>query len=249
MKRNIFLILPFICFLFFSCELDNYDGPDAAIFGKIIDQDGEAVQSDPSNQGVSITYIENGDFASPEKQSMRLMTDGTYRNDLVFSGTYDIVIRDANFLDTDTLKNYVIKPGDNELNFAVQPYVKITNLNIAKTGSSVVAKFKLKTLGNNVTRVDKIQLFAYLDKIVGFGTKFTTVPSTAGLITLTRAPGLEEEFTLDLDLSKQGDTFSKYPTSTKFWFRVGALVLKADASVGSNPKWNYSEPVQLAVNE
>lgn len=250
MKRNIRILLPILaCLFLFSCELDNYDAPNSSIFGKIIDQDGEAVQSDASGQGVTITYIEKGDFTSPVRQAMRLMTDGTYRNDAVFSGTYDIVIRDANFLNIDTLKNYVINPGKNELDFTVQPYIKITNLKLEKVDNKVVAKFNLKTLGNNATRVDRIQLFAYLDKVVGFGAKFTTVPSTAGLLVLNKAPGIDEEFMLDLDLSTQGDTFSKYPTSTQFWFRVGALVVKADASAGSNPKWNYSEPVQIAVNQ
>lgn len=250
MKRNIRILLQIVaCLFLFSCELDNYDAPNSSIFGKIVDQDGEAVQSDATAQGVTITYIEQGDFTSPIKQTMRLTTDGTYRNDAVFSGTYDIVIRDANFVNTDTLKNYIINPGQNELNFTVQPYIKITDLNLEKVGTKVVAKFKLKTLGNNVTRVERIQLFAYLDKVVGFGAKFTTVPATAGLLVLNKAPGINEEFRLELDLSTQGDTFSKYPTSTQFWFRVGALVVKADASAGSNPKWNYSVPVQLAVNQ
>lgn len=250
MKRNIRILLQiFACLFLSSCELDNYDAPDSSIFGKIIDQDGDALQSDASAQGVTITYIEQGDFTSPVKQALRLKTDGTYRNDAVFSGTYNIVIRDANFVNTDTLKNYIIKPGQNELDFTVQPYVTITNLNLEKVGNKVVAKFKLKTLGNNATRVERIQLFAYLDRIVGFGAKFTTVPANAGLLVLNKAPGINDEFTLELDLSTQGNTFSKYPTSTQFWFRVGALVVKADASAGSNPKWNYSVPVQIAVNQ
>ena len=63
-----------------SCQLDNYDGPDAQIHGKIVDKDGNPVQSDATSSGVKIFYYEHGDFMSPVKQSMGLKPDGTYRN-------------------------------------------------------------------------------------------------------------------------------------------------------------------------
>lgn len=249
MKKHITILylLSFIL-IFSACEVDNYDPPAATIFGKITDQDGEPVQSDPTGQGVKIIYIQQGDFTSPDKQGINLKTDGTFEKGLIFPGVYDVVIRDANFLNIDTVKNFVVTNGRNQLDFSVQPYIKVTNLNISKNGTMVTARFKLKTIGSNVVGVDKIQLFSYLDKLVGFGAKFSMTPSTAGSLTLNRVPGVAEEFTLSFDLALQGDTFSKYPTATKFWFRVGALVRKADASPGSNPKWNYSEPVQLAIN-
>lgn len=231
-----------------SCKLDNYDGPTSSIYGKIIDQDGVPVQSDPSGQGVKITYIQKGNYASPDKQSMNIKSDGTFTKGLIFPATYDVVIRDANFPNVDTLKNFIVNTGANELNFTVQPYVYVTNLTISKTGTLITATFNLKTIGSNVVGVERVQLFSYIDPIVGFGAKFAIQPSTAGLLVLNKVPLTTETFTLSIDLAIQGNTFTKYPTSTLFWFRVGALVRKTDATAGSNPKWNYSAPIQLAIN-
>jgi hypothetical protein len=243
-KTQLYLALFGIALLFaYSCKLDNYDAPSASVYGKIVDANGEAVQSDISGLGVKITYIEQGDFESPQKQSIGLKGDGTYRNNLMFPGVYDFFIKDANFLDIDTVKNFVIKEGDNELNFAVEPYVKITVTSIEQIGTNVVAKFTMKTLYNNLMKVDQTQLFSHIDPVVSFGSKIAN--STA--LSLKRAVGESESFTLQIDLSQQSNNFTKYPTGTKFWFRVGALVLKADASPGSTPKWNYSNPVQLSL--
>src|SRR6476646_6746780 len=102
MNKKIFnLVLLSFALAISSCKLDNYDGPTSSIHGKIVDQDGQLVHSDASGQGVRITYIEHGNFTSPDKQSMGLRTDGTYQKGLLFPGTYDIVIRDANFPNPD----------------------------------------------------------------------------------------------------------------------------------------------------
>ncbi|WP_304064451.1 DUF3823 domain-containing protein [Pedobacter glucosidilyticus] len=247
MNKKIFnLILLAVVMMVSSCEIDNYDQPEAIIFGRIIDQDGENVQSDVSAQGTKIIYFEKGNFAAPERQAITPRIDGTYERGLIFPGFYDIVVRDANFRNLDTLKNYEIKAGRNELNFTVQPYIKVRDLSIVKNGNLIVAKFKLSTPGSTTTRVASTQLFSYIDKVVSIGTRFATQPTNAGLLALNRIPGADEEFTLQIDLSLQGNLFSKYPTATKFWFRVGAVVVTADAT--GTPKWNYSEPIQLAIN-
>lgn len=247
MNKKIFNIAALaVMFIISSCEIDNYSKPEASIFGRIIDQDGDNVQSDVSAQGTKIIYFEKGNFAAPERQAITPKIDGTYEKGLLFPGVYDIIVRDANFRNLDTLKNYQINAGRNELNFTVQPYIKVRDLNISKNGNFIVAKFKLSTPGSTTTRVASTQLFSYLDRVVSIGSRFATQPANAGLLTLNRIPGANEEFTLQIDLSLQGDLFSKYPTATKFWFRVGALVVTADAT--GTPRWNYSEPIQLAIN-
>lgn len=243
MKKKILFLFSIITVLTYSCKIDNYDPPTAHLFGKIVDTDGNPVQSDISNSGVKITYIEKGNFSSPQKQSITLKRDGTYRNNMMFAGTYDVFIKDANFLDVDTVKNMVVKAGDNELNFTVQPYIKIQVDSMKQVGTMVIAYFKMQTLYNNLAKVAQIQLFSYLDPVVSFGATMASSPAT----TLNRVVGANEEFTLQIDLSKQSNTFTKYPTGTKFWFRVGAMVMKSDASAGSTPKWNYAEPVQMSL--
>lgn len=243
MKKKILFLFSIIFILTYSCKLDNYDAPSAQVHGQIVDTDGAAVQSDISNSGVKITFIEKGNFASPQKQSMGLKGDGTFRNNMLFPGTYDFIIKDANFLDVDTVKNFVVKAGDNELNFTVQPYIKVNVTSLTQVGTNVVAKCKLQTLYNNLAKVAQVQLFSYLDPVVSFGATMASSPA----ITLNRVVGVDEEFTMQIDLSKQSNTFTKYPTGTKFWFRVGAIVMKSDASAGSTPKWNYAAPMQMSL--
>jgi hypothetical protein len=242
-KTPIYLALSIALLFAYSCKLDNYAPPSASVFGKIVDSNGVAVQSDVSSLGVKITYVEQGNFTSPQKQNMGLKGDGTYRNNMMFPGTYNFFIKDANFLDVDTVKNFVVKNGDNEINFTVEPYIKISVTSVAQAGTNVVAKFTMKTLYNNLIKVDQTQLFSHIDPVVSFGSKI----ATSSTLSLKRAVGASEEFTLQIDLSQQSNNFSKYPAGTKFWFRIGALVLKADASPGSTPKWNYSAPVQLSL--
>lgn len=247
----IFLIVSALALV--SCELDNYDGPDAQIHGKIVDRDGNLIPSDATWSGVKIHYYEQGDFTSPVKQALGLKPDGTYRNDMMFSGTYDFIITDANFAQIDTIFNYEVKPGDNTLDFTVDPYVTIKDLSVTQEGTNVIARFKMETIGNNTGKVDQIQLFAYLDKIVSIGAMFSLSPNNVAVKTIGRAPDPDEEFVLSFDLSNQGNTFSKYPTDTPFCFRVGALIDKWSASPASptaspNPKWNYSNVVSMKLN-
>lgn len=233
-----------------SCQLDNYDGPDAQIHGKIVDKYGNPVQSDATSSGVKIFYYEHGDFKSPVKQSMGLRPDGTYRNNLFFSGVYDFIITDANFVQIDTVKNFRIKPGDNELNFTVEPYVTIKDLKIEQDEYNVVARFKLNSVGDNTGKVSTIQLFAYLDGIVSYGATFSLTPEPSKV--LGKKPNPEKEEVLRIDLTKQGNTFARYPTETPFCFRVGALIDAGSATAATAtgkpaPKWNYSEVVRLKL--
>ncbi|MDP4238458.1 MAG: DUF3823 domain-containing protein [Bacteroidota bacterium] len=243
MKSLFYLSISIVLLFSFSCKLDNYTPPTAAVFGKIVDSAGVAVQSDVSGLGVKITYMEQGNFASPTKQTMGLKGDGTYRNNLMFPGVYNFFIKDANFLNVDTVKNFVIKKGDNELNFIVQPYIKINVTSLTQVGTMVIATFTLKTLHNNLASVDQVQLFSHIDPVVSFGSKLVN----SAALSVKRVVGATEVFTLQIDLSKQSNNFTKYPIGTKFWFRVGALVKSTDASAGSTPKWNYSAPIQIAL--
>ena len=243
MKSLFYLLLSIVLLFSFSCKLDNYAMPSAAVFGTIADSTGTGVQSDISGSGVKITYMQQGNYTSPTKQSMGLKGDGTYRNNMMFPGVYNFFIKDANFVNIDTVKNFVIKNGDNEINYIVQPYIKFNVTSITQVGTMVIATFTMKTLHNNLTRVNQVQLFSHIDPVVSFGSNL--VKSAA--LTLNRVVGATEVFTLQIDLSQQSNNYTKYPTATKFWFRVGALVVTADASAGSVPKWNYAAPVQLAL--
>lgn len=86
-----------------SCELDNYDGPDATLSGRIIDKEtGELVEQDII-RGTQIEFIEHG-YDNPLTQYMVIKNDGTYANKMMFANDYTIQIRSANFPATEPVE-------------------------------------------------------------------------------------------------------------------------------------------------
>lgn len=208
-----------------SCSLDNYDGPDAQIYGEVRDAEtGELIQQDISG-GSMIRYIEYG-YENPDRQQMNFKVDGTYRNNLMFSGTYDFYFEETNFQIPDTLKAYKIKKGSNELNFEVTPYVRVTNVSITKDGDTVHATFTITpTVSNNVRQIG---LFAHPDFIVG--NNYAVARTTQDVNEAFN--GESREFSLDLNTSS-------FTTGKPYYFRVGAIVDVANA------KYNYAPSVKI----
>ena len=114
------------CVLFTACELDNYDGPDAQIYGEIRDIETDALIEQDIVSGSRICYEELG-YENPEQQYMNFMVNGEYRNNLVFSGKYDIYFAISNFncpLGNYTLENMTVTFVDsqgNKISYFVLP--------------------------------------------------------------------------------------------------------------------------------
>lgn len=212
---------------FNSCELDNYDGPDAKIHGEIRDiETGELIQQDISS-GSQIIYVEHG-FENPEEQRMIFKVNGEYTNNLVFSGIYDFYFNESNFVKPDTIFDYKINPGDNKLDFKVLPYIRIKDVNIRKEGNEIVATFKITPTVSEQVR--EVGLFGYTDFIVGaqYSHDRTIVSVNSSF------KGEEREFTLRL-----GD--SQFTPGKEYYFRVGAII---DVP---NSKYNYAPSIKITI--
>ena len=128
MKYIILSITTLLVLLVSSCELDNFDAPDAKFFGAIIDEEtGDTIPQDLI-EGSIIEYIEQG-FKNPQLQQLRFHTDGTFRNNLMFSGDYKIIPTRGNFFSPDTLNVHIGK-GDNKIDFVVKPYCRVQNVRL-----------------------------------------------------------------------------------------------------------------------
>ena len=94
--KKIALLLP-VLFLAVSCDwfkLDNQEGWDASIEGKIVDSvTGETIQSE---QGNPLTVYQLG-WDNKVAQSWAIKNNGTFKNTLVFSGDYEMNSLKANF--------------------------------------------------------------------------------------------------------------------------------------------------------
>jgi len=232
MKTIKIYILLFIGTLFFSAcklnDLDNYDGPNASIHGGFYDvATSELVQQDII-QGVQIEYIEEG-FENPEVQYLIVKNDGTYRNNLMFAGTYTIRPVRGNFIPV-AAEEIQVK-GDTKVDFKVQPYIRIKDLKIEKQGNKIVAAFHLEQTVDN--KVSKIALFAHREPNVG--SPLNTVSSVMNIDAVTHTA---TEYKLEINLTENS---SQLKAGSQYYFRVGALINAPEA------KYNYAPAVRITI--
>lgn len=206
-----------------SCMEDNFDGPDAQIFGKVVDAEtGELIQQDLVN-GSMIIYNEHG-YDNPDDQKMNFKVDGTYRNNLMFSGVYDFFFEVTNFVIPEKMTDVRIKKGKNELNFEVIPYIRVSDVDIKHDGDKIKATFSITPTGD--FEVSQVGLFGHTDFIVG------NSASDARATQDVRASFKGQKRTYSLEIADRD-----FQNKRKCWFRVGAIVNVP------NSRYNYAPAV------
>ena len=136
MKKSIILFdaLLALTFGFTSCEMDNYDEPEARIIGKIVDQNGQPFQCAQGKGSVSLRITEtsyaNGDESIVVvPQDLNIKQDGTFENIHLFAGTYTVVPWQGAFFENDDesfAQTVQLKNGTtSEVNFTVTPYLSL----------------------------------------------------------------------------------------------------------------------------
>ncbi len=236
MKR-IILLLSCATFLFAGCQVDNYDAPDAQVYGSFLDEKtGELVGTDIEN-GNSIIVVEQG-FENPSNQYWNIKNTGEYRNNFVFSAMYDIKFENCNFYPF-SQNDVKIKKGENRLDFTVTPYIRVVNPSIVKENGKIVAKFRLEA-GKSEVRLNSVQLFAFSDMWVGNSVKYSLSGGTDKQSFENIAINSSTEYTLTIDLAENKNSF-KY-TGKNYYFRIGAL---ASVSGVGTVRHNYSPLVAI----
>jgi len=238
----LFLLACFVSLIMSSCEIDNYDGPNATITGKFLDKKtGELVGTDITN-GNSIGVYELG-WKTEAKQTWNIDNTGTYTNNLVFASNYRIEFTNTNFYPF-VVNDFVIKEGDNTYDFTVTPYLRVVNPAITYDASTktVKATFNLEAGGTDV-KLSEIRLFAFTDKWVGNYVKFAITSSTCYMkppaVSTTIDPATQ--FTLTMDVAANPTLFK---TTRDYYFRIGALATVPN--VGT-VRHNYSPLVKLNI--
>lgn len=235
--KKITLLVSCCLFLLTSCEIDNYDGPNASVHGSFLDaKTGELVGTDI--QECDLKVVEQG-FTNPESQSWKISNTGEYRNNMIFSGTYDIRFENGNCYAFKE-ENVVLKKGDNTKDFSVTPYIRVKNPSITKSGNTVTATFSLEA-GKDEVKLSSIQLFAFSDMWVGHSVRFglnggTDAKEFDPVIAIDPAA----VYTLTIDLTTNASYF-KY-TGKNYYFRIGALASVPNAGT---IRHNYSPLVVI----
>lgn len=214
--------------VFFSCELDNYNSPDAKFFGSILDETtNEPIQQDLI-EGSRIELIEQG-FENPNIRQIRFHSDGTFRENNLFSGQYEVQALRGNFFPT--AKTIIDINGKTEYNFLSSPYIRIKNTDILfdEIRGVVNATFSIEQVSTSPVKL--ISLFA--DRNVNVSNTMR-----AAMISKDVNAVVSEDQVFKLQMSTEN-----FISGKEYFFRIGALI-----SGISEAKPNYSSPIRLLID-
>jgi len=227
MKNIVFIIYIAVLGLTLgSCDLDNYEAPNARFYGQIVDSDTNEPIPQDLIQGAVVEYTELG-FDNPQVQSVRFKSDGSFQNDLMFSGEYTIQPVRGNFIPVP--ETTVQISGDFEYLFKTKPYIRIDDANVVLSSdkSKIIATFKLKTF---VTEpVASIILVADKNPSVGIGIRSQTTE-----VPVNAVVDPNQSFTIEMPVGS-------LETGSDYYFRVGALINVPEA------KNNWANAVRLKL--
>ena len=251
-RINYKLFIAAACCLFTigSCEIDNYDEPNASFSGAIKDVVTKELVGTDIQTGSTMRALEiDPAFPSPTALTWVIKQNGEFRNDMVFAAKYDIQFVDCNFYPY-TTQGVVIVPGTNVRDFEVTPYIRIKDFSIthSATNNRVTATFKIEG-GKPEVKAAAMRLYAFTDMYVGEQVKFSTTGNTNANNTYSRAlTGMAQTIdpaavqTLSIDLAANQSFFS---VKRNYYFRIGAL---ATGPVGVGAiRYNYSPTVVIAL--
>jgi len=244
MKRISYL-LALVCALTLttvSCEIDNYDGPNATINGKFLDSTtGNLVGTDITN-GNSIGVYELG-WPTQAKQTWNIKNTGEYINNLVFAATYKVEFTNCNFwpyLDTIT-----VNKGANTKDFTVTPYIRVVNPSITYNDvtKQVTATFSLQAGGAGVT-LKEVRLFGFSDQWVGNYVNYAITSTDCykkAPANISTTISDATTYTLTMDVAANANSFK---FTRNYYFRIGAL---ATISGVGTVRYNYSPLVVINI--
>lgn len=215
-----------------SCELfrlDNFDGPNASLSGSIIDAEtGELVQSDII-EGTTIKLLELGEYRGRSTaQYLRVKTDGTYANTMLFENWYRVEPDSRNFTQVEMPDS--VKIGKNTvLDFHVTPYLRVKNVNLTKEANTVYATFQLESPAD--VEVKTIALFCSDQPSVG-----NPIRLVAKEINLNAPVDPNKMYRVGINCAQNSALIKE---NRDYYFRVGAL-----AAIGG-AKYNYAPAVKM----
>ncbi|WP_285056684.1 DUF3823 domain-containing protein [Pedobacter ginsengisoli] len=230
MNKNRILVLYSILALsaLSACKLDNFEKPAAGLSGRFIDAETKELVQQDIIRGTQIEIKEHG-YDPVSSQFLLVKNDGTYENSMLFANTYTIQPVRGNFIAVDP-QDFKIS-GQAKLDFEVIPYIRIKEANIVKTGTKIIATFKLQQ--NLINNIKKIGLYAHVDSRVG-----EPMRQVAAERELNAVSDPAEVYTLEIDLPSNNSILKP---GNQYYFRIGALMDAPEA------KLNYAAAVRIGI--
>lgn len=247
-----------IAMLFAGCKKDNYDSPNGAIHGALIDGDTGGkleLSMTGSNSNVRMIVDDKAKYPSPGNFDLAVRGDGTFANHLVFAEHYKVVplLQSGpwQYLAGDSARVTIAAGQDPEVNFKVYPFFRITAPTVTdSTLTFTVTKATATPSTNNLSTSNNLIVLINNYNIVNESVSSNKTGSyyqnqfqftvTNAILGTPYTPTAGTDATTGKPYSfKFGLTH--LPKGT-YYFRIGVL------GSGSNGKYNYSPVVQATIH-
>ncbi len=261
--KKLLYIIPLVMFAMTSCdwfELDNMDGHNAQVEGKFIDsKTGEPVYAGMAAQVVSnwwgstnnptggIFQIYEKGWDAEVAQTWYCKNDGTYRNDLVWAGSYYMKTTDSNFLPTE--QEFTLKEGKNTVDFTVTPYARVIGeptFTYDSANKQIKASVKVEAGDASVTNLT-VELQCFTDRFVC--SSFNNVKNDPG--TKVADAAQNETIELVIDMTNEANV-TQFQYERTHYLRIGVLGQGGFTgwswAVNPNARYNYSATYALSTD-
>jgi hypothetical protein len=240
-----------------GCKKDNYDAPNAAIHGALVDGDtGGKLELSMAGSNSNIRMIVNNSakYASPGNFDLNIKGDGTYENNTIFAESYKVFPLAQSgpwqYTGGDSTR-VTIRAGENpEVDFKVYPFFRITTPVIAdSTVTFTVSKASVTPSTNNLSTSNNLIILINNYNVVNesvCSNRAGTYYQNQFQFTVTNAIlGTAYTPTIGTDATS-GKAYSfkfgltHLPKGT-YYMRIGVV------GSGSNGKYNYSPVTQVTI--
>lgn len=241
MKKIFYVLLASVlAFGATSCEVDNYEEPNASVVGAFLDtKDGSLVGTDTTN-GNEIKVYEQG-YSAEQQQTWYVDNTGNYANKRVFAADYRVEFMNTNFYPYEGDNIIRVKKGENTINFNVTPFLRVVNPTITYDAASktVTAKFKVEQgKTDSEIQLGEVRLFAFGTKWVG--NSFCFGGGDSSKMSVNAAVDSTKEYTLTMKADNNDFKYNK-----TYYFRIGVKA-NGPGKYGSI-RHNYSPLVKIEI--
>jgi len=167
MKRIFYSLSVLALLSLFSClGIDNYAGPDSTLSGNLIDQStGKNFVTSQNDFKIRIWQKSWSD--NPAPQDIPVKQDGTFYDDKLFDGTYDMAPYGGPFWPIDTETGVKLSRNLSK-NFTVTPYLQITDATFNLVGTNLKITCKVNApITANLPRILEVRPFVSLSIFCG----------------------------------------------------------------------------------
>ncbi|MBO4466826.1 MAG: DUF3823 domain-containing protein [Bacteroidales bacterium] len=263
MKKILYAIAIFAAVT--SCDmfqLDNMDGPNAQVNGKLLDaMTGEKIGVETSQtasidwstwsyvykaDGGSIVVVEQG-WDATQEQDWLVRYDGMYTNNLVFAADYVMSTKKLPCYEPDNTA-FTLKKGKNRKNFSVVPYCRIidpqfeTKKDAFGNMTKLVATFKVE-LGD-ASKANTVANVAFCANTQMFvGCNYQNLAKNSGAKKKNVTPGTTVTLEIDMNDNLNEELF-KY--NRERYLRIAAMANGNGYNTGNY--YNFSPTYKISAD-